>query len=44
MQVRLNSAAIGHVHQERLDSVDIEAIAKEFVSRSDIRKKAFGNF
>jgi hypothetical protein len=43
-QVRLNSAAICHVHKDRLSDLDIYLLTKEFVDRSEIRRNAFGNF
>lgn len=42
-QDRLNHLMMCHVHQDRLDGLDAEDIAKEFVSRCpDVRKKVFG--
>jgi hypothetical protein len=41
-QQRLNSVALCHVHQDLLDSIDMDAILRDFVSRSEIRKNIFG--
>jgi hypothetical protein len=41
-QARLNHLAILHVHQELCDSIDLVAIAKDFVSRNDTRLTVFG--
>jgi hypothetical protein len=41
-QARLNHLAILHVHQESTDLIDLVAIAKEFVSKSDVRLNTFG--
>jgi len=42
-QTRLNSVAICSVHTEDIDNLNIEALAKEFASRSEIRHGIFGN-
>jgi hAT family C-terminal dimerisation region len=42
-QVRLNSAAVCHVHKERVDTVTTINVAVDFASRSDTRRAAFGN-
>jgi hypothetical protein len=42
-QERLNSVAVCHIHQDLLDRIDMDAIMRDFVSRSEIRKKVFGN-
>ena len=39
MQARLNSCVICHVYGAQLDGTDTVKLAKEFVKRSDIRKK-----
>jgi hypothetical protein len=41
-QSRLNSVAVSHFHQELLDTVDINALMKEFAGRSDVRINLFG--
>ena len=41
-QSRLNAVALCHVHQQILDSVDMNKLAAEFVSRSQTRKAVFG--
>jgi hypothetical protein len=43
-QERLNHLAVMHVHQDRLDIVDQELIAKEFVSKCETRQLVFGDF
>jgi hypothetical protein len=43
-QTRLNSVCVSHIHQDRLDAVDINELMKEFCSRSDVRVKLFGRF
>lgn len=42
-QTRLNSVAVCHTHQDILDDLDLDALEKDFISRSDIRKNMFGN-
>lgn len=42
-QERLNSVAVCHIHQDLLDRIDMDAIMRDFVSRSEIRKNIFGN-
>ena len=42
-QKRLNYAVVCNVHKHLLDDVDINIIVNEFISRSEIRKKRFGN-
>jgi len=39
-QLRLNS--ICHVHQERLDLVDVNALTEQFISRNDACVSMFG--
>ena len=41
-QVRLNSLAVCHVHQEVLDVIDVDALINEFVSRNETRASMFG--
>ncbi|KAF3846830.1 hypothetical protein F7725_003908, partial [Dissostichus mawsoni] len=41
-QTRLNNVAICHVHQKKLDRLDLEGICQSFISANDKRKKAFG--
>ncbi|XP_069381427.1 zinc finger MYM-type protein 1-like [Paralichthys olivaceus] len=43
-QSRLNHVAICHVHQRKLDELDLEDICQSFISANDRRKKAFGSF
>ncbi|KAI4800484.1 hypothetical protein KUCAC02_009708 [Chaenocephalus aceratus] len=44
-QTRLNNVAICHVHQKKLDRLDLEGICQSFISANDKRKKAFvGSF
>jgi hypothetical protein len=43
-QVRLNSAAICHVHKDKLDAVSVEAVASEFACMTETRRAAFGHF
>ena len=41
-QARLNHLAILHVHQEMTDAIDVVAIAKDFVGKSDTQLITFG--
>ena len=41
-QLRLNSLAVCHVHQEILDVVDVDALLEDFVSRNETRASMFG--
>ena len=43
-QERLNHVAVMHVHQERLDELDLIDVANDFVSKCDTRRKIFGSF
>jgi len=43
-QVRLNAAAVCHVHKDRLDSVSDMAVAAEFAGRTATRLAAFGRY
>ncbi|KAF3834036.1 hypothetical protein F7725_025240 [Dissostichus mawsoni] len=43
-QTRLNNVAICHVHQKKLDRLDLEGICQSFISANDKLKKAFGSF
>jgi hypothetical protein len=40
----LNRVAILAIHHERLDSVNVKVIAKDFVEKNDYRLKVFGHF
>jgi hypothetical protein len=42
-QERLNHVAILAVHHERLDSVNVTAIAKDFIGKNDYRLRVFGH-
>lgn len=42
--VVVNYVAVLHVHQEKVDDLDLNAIQHEFVAKNDIRRKSFGNF
>lgn len=42
-QLRLNSLAVRHVHQELLDLVDVDALINEFVAKNETRVSMFGN-
>jgi hypothetical protein len=42
-QPRLNHMAILHVHQDKVESLDLNAIQHEFVGKNDSRRKLFGN-
>ena len=43
-ETRLNDVADCNVHQDRLDSIDINQLVKDFGARSDIRIGLFGNW
>lgn len=43
-QVRLNNAAVCHVHQDILDNIDIKQICQQFVAVNDRRRHVFGSF
>lgn len=43
-QERLNHVAILAIHPERLDSINVRVIAKDFVEKNDYRLKVFGQF
>jgi hypothetical protein len=43
-QERLNHVAILAIHHERLDSVNLKAIAKDFDEKNDYGLKVFGRF
>ena len=43
-QRRLNHISICHVHQEQLDNVNVQELAKLFVQKSEIRRGIFGTF
>ena len=39
---RLNHLVVLHVHRERLDGIDIDVVAREFVAKSPNRLATFG--
>ena len=41
-EVRLNSVAVCHTHQQMLDSMDLNLLCSDFVARSDLRMSLFG--
>ena len=41
-QQRLNHVAVLHLHRERLDGIDIDVVAREFVAKSLNRLATFG--
>lgn len=43
-QLRLNSIAVCHVHQDKLDKVDVKQICQQFISVNDRRRYVFGYF
>ena len=43
-QCRLNHVLILHCHKDRTDDVDLQAVAREFVLKNDVRKNYFGKF
>ena len=43
-QCRLNHLTVLHVHQDRVDALDLHAIYQDFVAKNDYRKDVFGNF
>ena len=43
-QPRLNHLLVLHVHQDLTDSLDLKAIAQDFVSENDYRGHVFGRF
>jgi len=43
-QVRLNAAAVCHIHKDRLDSVSDTAVAAEFAGRTATRRAASGHY
>ena len=43
-QLRLNHLLVLHVHQDLTDSLDLKAIAQDFVSANDYRGHVFGRF
>ena len=40
-QQRLNHLAVLHIHRERLDGIDIDVVAREFVAKSPNRLATF---
>lgn len=43
-QARLNHAAVCHIHQDRLDGINILEICHQFVCANERRRHAFGSF
>ena len=43
-QERLNGLMVMHIHKERVDKIKLVDVAREFVSRSDVRFFKFGKF
>ena len=43
-QQRLNQLLLLNCHQERVDKLNVQRIAKEFVSKVEKRARFFGNF
>ena len=43
-QARLNALALSHVHQERLDKINLQDVAQDFVNGSQKRRGVFGTF
>ena len=43
-EVRPNSVAVCNFHQQKIDSIDVKQVMKEFVANSDMRKSLFGQF
>lgn len=41
-EVRLNSVAVCHTHQQLMDCLEMQPLVSEFVSRSDLRRLLFG--
>jgi len=41
-QMRLNSVAVCHIHQDLLDEVDLTKLMREFVTFADSRVHVFG--
>ncbi len=41
-QERLNSVMVLHVHQSETDDLDLNAVAKDFISLNDYRRSVFG--
>lgn len=42
-EVRLNSVAVCHTHQDLIDRLEIKPLMAEYISRSDIRRSLFGS-
>ena len=40
----LSNKMFANLHKERMDTINIEKIASEFIERSERRKKYFGRF
>lgn len=43
-QRRLNNVAVCHIHQDKLDQLNVKEIGESFVSKSDKRRHIFGSF
>ena len=43
-QKRLNGIAVCHIHQERLDRLDRQEIAQQYVQGNARRRDVFGSF
>ncbi len=43
-QKRLNGIAVCHIHQERLDRLDGQEIAQQYVQGNERRRDVFGSF
>ncbi len=44
VQKRLNAVAVMNVHKHVLDSICLETVANDFISKSESRKNTFGIF
>ena len=40
-EVHLNSVAVCNLHQQKIDSIDVKQLMKEFVANSDMRKSVW---
>ena len=43
-QNRLNGIAVCHIHQERIERLDRQAIAEQYVQGNERRRDVFGSF
>ncbi|GAA6085734.1 zinc finger MYM-type protein 1-like [Tachysurus ichikawai] len=43
-QVRLNRIAVCHVHQDKLEKIDVKQICQQFISGNDRHRHVFGLF